>query len=202
MRKCSQIFIILDSMVISDQNGSAIKMSTKSNTKKNSRLRKIGIIIVILILIVIASYFVVFQNQFGSPSTTITLDEEQEQIDNFLANYYLAYRDGSVERILMFFEDDAILSAPDGKVYEGKSNIVIYYSNLFKGYDSIEHSREILDIRVRGDEAYATYKVRVRFWKFGATDPPQFFYEDNFSLKKYGDSWKINALLIEFGWKD
>ncbi len=189
-------------MIISDQNGFAIKMNAKSNTKKNSRLLKIGIIIVILILIVIASYFVVFQNQFGSPSPTITLDDEQEQIDNFLANYYLAYRDGSVERILAFFEDDAVLSAPDGKMYEGKSNIVIYYSNLFKGYDSIEHSREILDIRVREDEAYATYKVRVRFWKFGATDPPQFFYEDNFSLKKYGDSWKINALLIEFGWKD
>lgn len=189
-------------MVISDQNGSAIKMNNTPNTKKNRRLRIIGFIIIILILIVIASYFVVFQNRFGSPSPTITLDEEQEQIDNFLANYYLAYRDGSVERILTFFEDDAIFSAPDGKVFEGKSNIVIYYSNLFKGYDSIEHSREILDIRVRGDEAYATYKVRVRFWKFGATDPPQFFYEDNFSLKKYGDSWKINALLIEFGWKD
>lgn len=189
-------------MVISDQNGSTIKMNNTSNTKKNRRLRKIGFIIIILILIVIASYFVVFQNRFGSPSPTITLDEEQEQIDNFLANYYLAYRDGSVERILTFFEDDAILSAPDGKVYEAKLNIVIYYSNLFKGYDSIDHSREILDIRVHGDEAYATYKVRVRFWKFGATDPPQFFYEDNFSLKKYGDSWKINALLIEFGWKN
>lgn len=198
----SQIFIMIDSIALSDQNGSTIKMNTKSNNKKNSRLRKIGIIIVILILIVIASYFVVFQNQFGSPSSTITLDEEQEQIDDFLANYYLAYRDGSVERILAFFEDDAILSAPDGKVYENKSNIVIYYSNLFKGYDSIEHSREVLDVRVRGDEAYATYKVRVRFWKFGATDPPQFFYEDNFSLKKYGDTWRINALLIEFGWKD
>ena len=192
----------MDSMIISDQNGFAIKMDTKSNTKKNSRLLKIGFIIVILILIVIASYFVVFQNQFGSPSPTITLDEEQEQIDNFLANYYLAYKNGSVERILTFFEDEAILSALDGKMYEDKSNIVIYYSNLFKGYDSIDHSREVLDIRVRGDEAYATYKVRVRFWKFGATDPPQFFYEDNFSLKKYGDSWKINALLIEFGWKD
>lgn len=180
------------------QNDSATKM----NMKKNYRLRKIGIIIILLILIVIASYFVVFQNRFGSPSPTIILDEEQEQIDNFLANYYLAYREGSVEKILTFFEDDAILSAPNGKVYEDKSNIVIYYTNLFKGYDSIEHSREVLDIRVRGDEAYATYKVRVRFWSFGATDPPQFFYEDNFSLKKYGDSWKINALLIEFGWKD
>ena len=74
-------------MIISDQNGFTIKMNNKSNTKKNSRLRKIGIIIVILILIVIASYFVVFQNQFGSPSPTIILDDEQEQIDNFLANY-------------------------------------------------------------------------------------------------------------------
>ena len=189
-------------MVISDQNGSTIKMKNKSNAKKNSQLRKIGIIIIILILLIIASYFIVFQNRFGTPTPTITLDEEQEQIDNFLTNYYLAYKDGSVERILTFFEDDAILSAPDGKVYEGKSNMVVYYSNLFKGYDSIDHSREILDIRVRGDEAYATYKVRVRFWKFGATDPPQFLYEDNFSLKKYGDSWKINALFIEFGWKD
>ena len=180
------------------QNGSTIKMTTK----KNNRLRKIAIIITILVLIVIASYFIVFQTRFGSPSPTITLDEEQKQIDNFLANYYLAYREGSVEKILTFFEDDAILSAPDGKVYEEKSNIAIYYSNLFKGYDSINHSREILGIRVRGDEAYATYKVRVRFWKFGATDPPQFFYEDNFSLKEYGDSWKINALLIEFGWKN
>jgi len=107
-------------MVISDQNGSAIKMNNTSNTKKNRRLRKIGFIIIILILVVIASYFVVFQNRFGSPSPTITLDEEQEQIDNFLANYYLAYRDGSVERILTFFEDDAILSAPDGKMYEAR----------------------------------------------------------------------------------
>jgi len=180
------------------QNGSTIKMTTK----KNNRLRKIGIIIILLILIVVVSYFLVFQNRFWSPSPTIILDEEQEQIDNFLANYYLVYREGSVEKILTFFEDDAILSAPDGKMYEGKSNIVIYYTNLFKGYDSIEHSREVLDIRVRGDEVYATYQVRVRFWSFGATDPPQFFYEDNFSLKKYGDSWKINALLIEFGWKD
>ena len=189
-------------MVTSDQNGSASKMNNKSNTKRNSRLRKIGIIIIVLILLIIASYFILFQNQFGSPTPTITLDEEQEQIDNFLSNYYLAYKEGSVEKILTFFEADTILSAPDGKMYERKSNIVIYYSNLFKGYDSIDHSKEILDIRVRGDEAYATYKVRVRFWKFGATDPPQFFYEDNFSLNKYGDSWKINALLIEFGWKD
>lgn len=189
-------------MLILDQNGSASKMNNNLNTKKNSLFRKIIIIIIILFLIVIASYFILFQNQFGSSTPTITLDEEQKQIDDFLANYYLSYRDGSVERILTFFENDAILSAPDGKVYEGKSNIVIYYSNLFKGYDSIEHSREVLDIRVRGDEAYATYKVRVRFWKFGATDPPQFFYEDNFSLKKYGNSWRINALLIEFGWKD
>jgi ketosteroid isomerase-like protein len=176
-------------------------MNNKSDTKKNSRL-KIGIVIIILILIIIALYFTVFQNQFEVQTPTIILDEEQKQVDNFLSGYYQAYKDGSVERILTFFEDDAILSAPDGKVYESKSNIVIYYSNLFKGYDSIDHSRGVLDIRVRGDEAYATYKVRVRFWKFGATDPPQFFYEDDFSLKKYGDSWKINALLIEFGWKD
>jgi ketosteroid isomerase-like protein len=135
-------------------------------------------------------------------SPTITLDVEQKQVDNFLTNYYLAYRNGSVEKILTFFEDDAILSDPNEKVYAGKLNIITYYTNLFKGYNSIDHSREILDIRVRGDEAYATYKVRVRFWSFGATDPPQFFYEDNFSLKKYGNSWKINALLIEFGWKN
>lgn len=189
-------------MTILDQNGSASKMNKKPNTKKNSQLRKIGIIVIIFILIIIALYFAVFRNQFEVQTPTITLDEEQKQVDDFLSDYYQAYKDGSVERILTFFEDDAILSAPDGKVYEGKSNIVFYYTNLFKGYDSIEHSRGVLDIRVRADEAYATYKVRVRFWKFGATDPPQFFYEDNFSLKKYGDSWKINALLIEFGWKD
>jgi ketosteroid isomerase-like protein len=176
--------------------------TTKTNMKKNNRLRKVGIIIILLILIVIASYFIVFQNRSGSPSPTIILDEEQKQIDNFLSNYYIAYKEGSAEKILTFFDDNAVLSAPNGKIYEGKSNIAAYYVNLFKGYDSIDHSREVLDVRVRGDEAYATYKVRVRFWSFGATDPPQFFYEDNFSLKKYGDSWKINALLIEFGWKD
>ena len=177
-------------------------MNNKSNTRKNSRLRKIGIVIIILILIIIALYFTVFQNQIEVQTPTINLNEEQKEVDDFLSGYYQAYKDGSVERILTFFEDNAILSAPDGKVYEGKSNIAIYYTNLFKGYDSIEHSRGVLDIRVRADEAYATYKVRVRFWIFGGTDPPQFFYEDDFSLKKYGDSWKINALLIEFGWKD
>lgn len=78
-----------------------------------------------MILIIIALYFTVFHNQSVVQTPTITLDEEQKQVDNFISDYYQAQKDDSVERILTFFEDNAILSAPDSKVYEDKSNIVI-----------------------------------------------------------------------------
>jgi hypothetical protein len=52
-------------------------------------------------------------------------------------------------------------------------------------------------VEVRGNEAYATYNVRVGPWYIGVTESVKLYYKDTFVLKREEDAWKITALTIE-----
>ncbi|MBS7622902.1 nuclear transport factor 2 family protein [Candidatus Bathyarchaeota archaeon] len=132
-----------------------------------------------------------------SPQREVTLTREQKEVDDFLRDYYSAYGNVSVSRLLMLFDDEAILSAPDGSIYSGTTEIRSYYSRVFMGYENFTTAREVVSIVVRGGDACATYYVRTRTWYFGATEAPQIFTKEIFSLRKVEGRWVINTLLIE-----
>jgi ketosteroid isomerase-like protein len=162
-----------------------------------SRLRTVGSILLVLILVAALSYLFVLKPHLTTPATVVSLTTEQKEVDDCLRKYYLAYGNGSVSRLTLLFDDAAILSAPDGSVHKGLSEISHYYAELFVGYEGAEIRTKVLGIEIRGKDAHASYNVGLRTWHFGATEPPQFFYKDSFDLRKTGDTWKITALLTE-----
>jgi hypothetical protein len=161
------------------------------------RPRTVGFILVVLILVAALSYLFVVKPRLAAPTGVVSLTTEQKEVDDFLRKYYLAYGNGSVSRLISLFDDGAILSAPDGSVHKGLSEIGHYYAESFVGYEGAEIRTTILGIEIRGKDAHASYNVGLRTWHFGATEPPQFFYKDSFDLRKTGDTWKITALLTE-----
>ena len=171
--------------------------SASSSREGRSRTRTVGAILVVLILVTALSYLFVIKPRLTAPAGVTSLTKEQKEVDGFLRTYYLAYGNGSVSRLVTLFDDGAILSAPDGSVYKGLPEISHYYKELFVGLEGAEIRTTILQIEVRGKDAQASYNIGLRTWRFGATEPPQFFYKDSFDLKKTGDTWKITALLIE-----
>jgi ketosteroid isomerase-like protein len=163
--------------------------------KRRGGRRRLFLASATVILIGLTSYFLVQSRT--SPQLEVALTREQREVDDFLRDYYSAYGNVSVGRLLMLFDDRAILSAPDGSTYSGISNIRSYYSRVFMGYENFTTAREVVSIEVRGGDAYATYYVRTRTWYFGATEAPQIFTKEIFSLRKVEGRWVIDALLIE-----
>jgi len=161
------------------------------------RLRIAGFVLVVLILVAALSYLFVVKPRLAAPTVVVSLTTEQKGVNDFLREYYFAYGNGSVSRLILLFDDEAILSAPDRSLHKGISDISHYYAELFVGYEGVEIRTTILEIEVRGKEAHASYNVGLRTWHFGATEPPQFFYKDSFDLRKTDDTWKITALLTE-----
>ena len=168
-----------------------------TSQERRFRTRTVGAILAVLILVAALSYLFVIKPRLTAPAGTSSLTREQKEVDDFLRTYYLAYGNGSVSRLITLFDDGAILSAPDGSVYKGLPEISRYYKELFVGLEGAEIRTTILQIEVRGKDAQASYNIGLRTWRFGATEPPQFFYKDSFDLKKTDDTWKITALLIE-----
>lgn len=149
----------------------------------------------ILILIAIGSYFLLAQLRIG-PETGLT--QQQKEIDDHLRNYYLAYGNKSVARLLALFDEQAILSAPDGTICKSANEIRSYYDSRFMAYTSFTIVRTVVRIDVRGTDASAICETRVRPRTLsGDREPPQLFYRDIFVLAKKGNTWWITALLIE-----
>lgn len=96
---------------------------TTVNSKKGS-LRRLMLVSAAVILIGLASYFLA---QLTSPQREVALTREQREVDDFLRGYYSAFGNVSVSRLLMLFNDEAILSAPDGSTYRGTDDIRSYY---------------------------------------------------------------------------
>lgn len=171
-----------------------VEVSVESPERRGSR-RRLGLALTAVILIGVASYFLVQSRMSSQPE--ISLTKEQKEVDDFLRDYYLAYGNVSVSRLLVLFDNKAILSAPDGSIYRGASDIRSYYSQVFMGYENFTVVRSIVNIEVRGEDARAIYDVRMRTWYFGATEAPQIFTRESFGLKKSSGSWIITALVIE-----
>lgn len=149
----------------------------------------------ILILVAIGSYFLLAQLRIG-PETGLT--QQQKEIDDHLRNYYLAYGNKSVIRLLALFDEQAILSAPDGTICKSSDEIRSYYDRMLMTYRGFSIVKTVVRIEVRGTDASAVYDTRVRPRTLaGDREPPQLFYRDSFALTKKDASWKITALLIE-----
>jgi ketosteroid isomerase-like protein len=97
----------------------------------------------------------------------------------------------------LLFDNDAILSAPDGSVHKGVDNIRSYYSRTFMGYENFTFVRTIVKIEIHGNDAFVVYDTTVRTWHFGSTEAPLFFFKNSFELKRQGATWKITALAME-----
>ncbi len=170
-------------------------MYGKNTSSKTRSSRTLGLILSILIIVAVGSYFFLIQPRLRSPEVVLT--KEQKEIDDFLNNYYLAYGNISTSRLVLLFDSNAILSAPDGSVHKGVDNIRSYYSRIFMGYENFTFARTIVKIEVHGNDAYVVYDTRIRTWNFGSTEAPQFFYKNSFELKRQGATWKITALAME-----
>jgi hypothetical protein len=57
----------------------------------------------------------------------VSLTKEQKEGDDFLEEYYLAYGNASITRLVVLFDSGAILSAPNVAVYKGVYAIRSYY---------------------------------------------------------------------------
>lgn len=157
--------------------------------------RKYALYSAMLILIIIGSYFLLGQLKIG-PETGLT--QQQKEIDDCLRNYYLAYENKSVTRLLALFDEKAILSAPDGTICKSPNEIRSYYDRTFMAYKGFAIMKTVVKIDVRGTDASAVYETRVRpRTLIGAREPPQFFYRDSFVLIKKDAGWRITALLTE-----
>ena len=149
----------------------------------------------ILILIAIGSYFLLAQLRIG-PETGLT--QQQKEIDDHLRNYYLAYGNKSVTRLLTLFDEQAILSDPDGTFCKSSNEIRSYYDRTFMTYTGFTIVKITVKIEVRGVDASAVYEARVRPRTLaGDREPPQLFYRDNFALTRKDTGWKITSLLVE-----
>lgn len=162
---------------------------------KTSGRRRLGLALAVVILVGVVSYFLVQTRMSPPPENPLT--SEQKEVHDFLRDYYNAYGNVSVNRLVVLFDDKAILSAPDGSIYRGAGELRSYYSQAFMGYENFTIVLTIVNIEVRGEDARAIYDVRMRTWYFGATEAPQIFTRENLGLKKTADSWIITAIVIE-----
>ncbi|MBS7622186.1 nuclear transport factor 2 family protein [Candidatus Bathyarchaeota archaeon] len=148
-----------------------------------------------LILLIIGSYLLLERLKIGLQAD---LTKEQREVDTYLRSYYLAYGNRSTSTLLTLFDEDAILSAPDGTICRGADEIRSYFDRAFMSYSSFTITRIIVKIEVRGADASAVYETRVRPRTLsGDREPPQLFYRDTFVLRMVDSTWRIKALLTE-----
>jgi ketosteroid isomerase-like protein len=170
-------------------------MYGRTTSSKTRSSRTLGLILAILIIVAVGSYFFLIQPRLRSPEVVLT--REQKEVDDFLNDYYNAYGNVSSSRLVLLFDNDSILSAPDGSVHKGVDNIRSYYSRTFMGYENFTFVRTIVKIEIHGNDAFVVYDTTVRTWHFGSTEAPLFFFKNSFELKRQGATWKITALAME-----
>jgi hypothetical protein len=102
-----------------------------------------------------------------TPPKLVSLTKEQKEVDDFLEEYYLAYGNASITRLVVLFDSDAILSAPNGAVYKRVYAIRSYYVEDIDSFWSFTIDKTTSAVEVRGNEAYATYNIRVGPWYMG-----------------------------------
>jgi hypothetical protein len=133
-----------------------------------SRPRILGLVVVILVLAGGVFYFFSIQERPRvNPPKLVSLTKEQKEVDDFLEEYYLAYGNAPITRLVVLFDSDAILSAPNGAVYKGVYAIRSYYVEDIDSFWSFTIDKTTSAVEVRGNEAYATYNIRVGPWYIG-----------------------------------
>lgn len=162
-----------------------------------SRPRILGLVVILVLVGGVFYFFSIQERPRVSPPKLVSLTKEQKEVDNFLEEYYLAYGNASITRLIVLFDNDAILSSPSGAVYKGFYAIRSYYVEDIDSFWNFTIDKTASTIEVRGNEAYATYNIRVGPWYIGVTESVKFYYKDTFELKREGDTWKITALTIE-----
>jgi ketosteroid isomerase-like protein len=126
----------------------------------------------------------------------LQLTEEQGEIDRFINAFHVAVSNRSAPKAVSFFTDDAIMVLPDGTLLRNVSMIRGYYEEEFTRYRQYIVYGKASRIEVTDNTATAIYSSGLRAWTLGATQPPYLPYRETFTLVRFGDTWKIETLIM------
>ncbi|MCW4042950.1 MAG: nuclear transport factor 2 family protein [Candidatus Bathyarchaeota archaeon] len=150
------------------------------------------LILAIVILIVLGIFYAVTQ----IPSEQKELTEEQKEIDNFLDKYYDALRSKSISKISEHFTENAVIISSEDITYRGTEMIKRYYDDKLRNLDRYEVKTEVSKIEIQDGSAEAVYHTKRTRFITGQTMPPLEAFQEEFTLIRQQDSWKITGLVI------
>jgi len=169
------------------------KLSINNLSGSNKISRKTALVILIIATIIIVAFY--YMTAIPS-KPTIVLTDDEERVDQFLSDYYLALDNMSLSEVLDFFQEGAILISPEGKNYKGRSEIETYYNNKWSGLAEYTINKNLYTIEVKDDYAKVSYCSKSLERYPAATIGSIRTFRDDFVLVKQDGDWKIIGLTI------
>jgi uncharacterized protein (TIGR02246 family) len=161
-----------------------------------------------LILLVIIIVFLIFLatlllNPFSARPKQMT--QEEREADQAVTAYYDTLRNvnmtDQVGHIVQLFTNDALLTAPDGKIYNGTEMIRTFYEDRVRGVFQYDIKADLSEVTVSDGTATVVYHTKsiawVPGWSSTTINPPIRVLLEKFLLVKEAGVWKIAALVMQ-----
>lgn len=157
-------------------------------------------VVIILFSIFLAAFLL---NSFSVRPKPMT--QEEREADQSVLVYYETLRNVTMpdqpEHIVQLFTNDAIITGPDGKIYNGAEEIKSFYGDRVRGVFQYDIKADLSEVTVSDGTARVVYHTKsiawIPGWSSTTINPPIRVLLEKFLLVREKGVWKIAGLVIQ-----
>jgi len=158
-----------------------------------------GVVIILFSIILVA----LILNSFSAKPKPMT--QEEREADQTVLVYYETLRNVTVPdqtgHIVQLFTNDAVVTAPDGKIYSGAEEIKSFYEDRVRNVFQYDIKADLSEVTVSDGTATVVYHTKsiawIPGWSSTTINPPIRVLLEKFLLVRKQGVWKIAALVIQ-----
>jgi ketosteroid isomerase-like protein len=162
--------------------------------------------VVLGVVIILFSIFLaaLLLNSFSvRPKPPMT--QEEREADQSVLVYYETLRNVTMPdqtgNIVQLFTKDAVVTAPDGKIYSGAEEIKSFYGDRVRGVFQYDIKVDLSEVTVSDSTATVVYHTKsiawVPGWSSTTINPPIRVLLEKFLLVREEGVWKIAGLVMQ-----
>jgi ketosteroid isomerase-like protein len=133
------------------------------------------------------------------------MTQEEREADQSVLAYYETLRNVNMTdqtgHIVQLFTKDAVVTAPDGKIYRGTEEIKSFYDNRVRGVFQYDIKADLSEVTVSDGAATVVYHTKsiawVPGWSSTTINPPIRVLLEKFLLVREAGVWKIAGLVMQ-----